>query len=156
MTLQLQKYVHLFVCSSVNPQNPSSSFKSIIHHLQHLHNNLHHHPSSLSFATFKLFSLFNSPDETICRVNNVLQKNLFHMFLNLGRFDYKRTKFWRMAMGRRTNCIQHRRSWPRYLLRISQVFLSTIFLALIINLVGLGISTIVFVIEIIFRKTNKR
>ena len=84
------------------------------------------------------------------------KKNLFHMFFNLGRFDYKRTKFWRMAMGRRTNCIQHRRSWPRYLLRISQVFLNTIFPALIINLVGLGISTIVFVIEIIFCKTNKR
>ena len=36
-----------------------------------------------------------------------------------------------------------------------QVSLNTFFAALIINLVGLGISTIVFVIEIIFHKTNK-
>ena len=37
-----------------------------------------------------------------------------------------------------------------------QVSLNTFFAALIINLVGLGISTIVFVIEIIFDQTNKR
>ena len=37
-----------------------------------------------------------------------------------------------------------------------QILLNTFFAALIINLVGLGISTIVFVIEIIFYKTNKR
>ena len=36
-----------------------------------------------------------------------------------------------------------------------QIFLNMVFPALIINLVGLGISTIVFVIEIIFYKTNK-
>ena len=37
-----------------------------------------------------------------------------------------------------------------------QIFLNTFFAALIINLVGLGISTIIFVIEIILYKTNKR
>ena len=37
-----------------------------------------------------------------------------------------------------------------------QISINTFFAALIINLVGLGISTIVFVIEIIFYKTNKR
>ena len=39
---------------------------------------------------------------------------------------------------------------------ICQISINTFFSALIINLVGLGISTIVFVIEIIFHKTNKR
>ena len=37
-----------------------------------------------------------------------------------------------------------------------QIFLNMVFPALIINLVGLGISTIVFIIEIIFHKANKR
>ena len=37
-----------------------------------------------------------------------------------------------------------------------QIFFNTVFPALIINLVGLGISTIVFIIEIIFHKANKR
>ena len=37
-----------------------------------------------------------------------------------------------------------------------QIFLNMVFTALIINLVGLGISTIVFIIEIIFHKANKR
>ena len=37
-----------------------------------------------------------------------------------------------------------------------KIFLNMVFPALIINLVGLGISTIVFIIEIIFHKANKR
>ena len=59
-------------------------------------------------------------------------------------------------MGRRTNCIHHRRSGPRYFLSIlPNIFNCIFFPAFIIDIVGLGISTIVFVIEIIFHITNK-
>ena len=79
--------------------------------------------------------------------------------LNIGRFDLYRSSSYEwdgMGMGRRTDCIYLRRSGPRYLSRILPLLLNTFFPALMINLLGLAVSTIVFVIEIMFHKTNKR
>ena len=56
-------------------------------------------------------------------------------------------------LGVRTNCIHSRRSGPRYSIRSLPNII--FFPALMINLFGLAISTTVFVIEIMFYKTNK-
>ena len=63
-------------------------------------------------------------------------------------------------MGRRIKCFLYRRSWIRFvdffqnLGKQKSVLITVLLLALIINVVGLGISTIVFVIEKLINKID--